>query len=83
VFNDNDKYYWLENAWIKYKGVHEYDSKEELLSDVVKKFVATIKDGNVNKTRLYQFDKPNYGINYNKYVKHCLSGISIKVFKGK
>ena len=83
VFNDNDKYYWLENAWIKYKGIHEYESKEELLNDVVKKFVATIKDGNVNKTRLYQFDKPSYGINYNKYVKHCLSGISIKVSKGK
>ena len=83
VFKDNDKYYWLENAWLKYRGIHEYESKEDLLTDVVKKFIATIKDGNINKLRLFQFDKPSFGINYVKYVKHCLTGISLNFYKSK
>jgi len=29
---------WLENAWENYKGIHEYDSNLELLTDVIKKF---------------------------------------------
>ena len=79
VFKNGNKYYWLENAWIKYRGVHEYDKKEDLLKDVIKKFVATIKDGDESKIRLYQFNKPNYGISYNKYVRNCMNGISMKV----
>ena len=83
VFKDYNKYYWLENSWIKYRGVHEYEDKEELLDDVIKKFISTIKDGDINKLRLYQFNKPNYGINYNKYVKNCLNGIGLNYFKNK
>ena len=83
VYKDMDKYYWLENTWIKYKGIHEYDDKESLLMDVVKKFIGTIKDGDERKLRLYQFNKPSYGISYNKYVRNCMNGISINIFRAK
>lgn len=82
VYKDNDKYYWLENAWLKYRGIHEYDTKEDLLKDVVRKFVSTIKDSDEKKVRLYQFVKPKVGINYDKYVKNAMSGIKISLFKG-
>lgn len=79
VFKNNEKYYWFENAWLKYKGIHEYDSKEELFSDVIKKFGAAHEIDKLEKIRLYSFDKPKAGMNYFRYTKFCTSGTAIKI----
>lgn len=79
IYKDTKKYYWLENAWLKYKGVHMYDTKEELFSDVLKKFVETIPDGEYKKVRLYMYDKPRYGMNYAKFLSTCISNRSVKI----
>lgn len=78
VYKDDNKYYWFENAWVKYKGIHEYDSKEELFKDVSYKFVNTIKDGDINRVKLYVYDKPRYGINYNKFISNIICNKCIK-----
>lgn len=79
IYKDNQKYYWLENAWVKYKGVHIYDSKEQLFLDVLTKFVATIPNGEFKKVRLYMYEKPRFGINYAKFLSNCISNRSIKI----
>ncbi len=79
IYKDSKKYYWIENAWLKYKGLHIYNSKEELFDDVLNKFVATIPDGEFKKVKLYLYEKPRYGINYTKFVSNCMSNRSIKV----
>ena len=79
IYKDNQKYYWLENAWVKYKGVHIYDSKEQLFLDVLTKFVATIPNGEFKKVRLYMYEKPRFGINYTKFLSNCISNRSIKI----
>ena len=83
LFKENDKYYWFENAWYKYKGIHEYDTKEEALLDIKKKFVATIDDYDESKFRMYEFDKPRAGINYTKYIGNAMNGIVIKLNEDK
>lgn len=35
---DNNKYFWFEWAWGKYKGIREYKTKNDLISDVINKF---------------------------------------------
>lgn len=79
IYKDSKKYYWLENAWLKYKGIHIYNKKDELLNDVLKKYVASIPNGDYRKVRLYMFEKPRYGINYARYLNHCISNRSIKI----
>ena len=73
IYKDSKKYYWLENAWVKYKGVHIYDSKDELFDDVMKKFIETIPDGDVNKLKMFMYDKPRAGINYSKLLSHFIN----------
>lgn len=73
IYKDSKKYYWLENAWVKYKGVHVYDSKDELFDDVMKKFVETIPAGDVKKLKMFMYDKPRAGINYGKLFSHFIN----------
>lgn len=79
IFKDNNKYYWFENAWFKYRGIHEYDTKEEALLDVKYKFIATLDSYTESKLRIYEFDKPRSGINYVKYIGNAMNGRVIKV----
>ncbi len=78
IYKDSRKYYWVENAWLEYKGLHIYDSKDALLNDVVKKFVNTIEDGELKKVKLYVYDKPRYGINYVRFIANCVNGKSVR-----
>ena len=79
IYKDTKKYYWIENAWLKYRGLHMYDSKDDLFDDVLGKFVDTIPNGDIKKIKMYMFDKPRAGINYSKYFTHCINGRSVKV----
>jgi len=79
VYKDSKRYYWIENAWYKYKGLHIYNNKNELLEDVAKKFVSTIAFGDVRKLKMYSYDKPKYGINYVKFMANIISGHSIRI----
>lgn len=79
LFKDNNKYYWFENAWLKYRGIHEYDTKEEALLDIKYKFIATLDSYTESKLRIYEFDKPRSGINYVKYLGNAMNGKVIKV----
>ncbi len=79
IYKDSKRYYWIENAWLKYRGLHMYDTKDDLFDDVLEKFVNTIPDGDIKKIKMYMFEKPRAGINYNKYLSHCINGRSVKV----
>ena len=82
IYKDNEKYYWLENSWYKYRGIHEYESKESAYLDIAKKFGNTIKDFKKEKLKLYEFEKPRYGSGYEKYKINAFNGKVIKLFRG-
>lgn len=50
-FETSGSYYWLENAWEQYSGLHKYKSEHDLISDVVDLFIS---NGNYsNSTKFY------------------------------
>ena len=82
IYKDNNKYYWLENAWLKYRGIHEYKTKEEAYLDIAYKFGKTIPNFKRDKLKLYEFDKPRYGISYEKYKNNAFNGHVIRLSRG-
>lgn len=74
-------YYWFEHSWEPYRGVHEYKTLNELLTDVKNKFESYIKSQNINnyKISIYQYDKPKYGLNCINFINHCESGKKINI----
>ena len=46
---------------------------ENLFKDVLSKY-AKVCDCDVKDIKLYVYDKPRYGINYSKFIRHVLAG---------
>ncbi|MDD3241401.1 MAG: GNAT family N-acetyltransferase [Bacilli bacterium] len=69
VYEENDKYYWFEHSWYDEKGIHEYNSLNELLNEIVDKHEKAhgdeIKDN--YGTTIYEYNKPNYNINCDEF----------------
>lgn len=77
----DDKYYWLEHSWEPYRGIHEYNSLNELLNDVKIKFEESIKKQNVKdyKLNIYEYNKPRYNLNCIEFMEHCEKGLKINI----
>lgn len=68
--NDN-KYYWFEHSWDKYKGIHEYNSELDLLLDIMSKFREDHTE--VSKKaplHLYEYQRPKDHIKCNEFYKY-------------
>ena len=76
TYEKNNKYYWFEHAWEKYKGIHEYSNKKELLVDIKKKFIKSELNNKVliNNLVLYEYKKPPKNLTVQQFYKHCESG---------
>ena len=72
IYKDDKYYYWYEYSWLKYRGVHRYNNKENLFKDILSKYAKVI-DVDVRDLKLYAYEKPKYGINYNKFIKHVIA----------
>lgn len=46
-YETNNKVYVIESSWESNRGIHEYDTKEEMLEDYIMKF---IESNNANET---------------------------------
>lgn len=73
IFEKDNKYYWLENSWKRFKGIHGYNSKSELMNDVKNKFIKYELD-NINNIEIHKYNKPKYNITLEQYNNHCLNG---------
>lgn len=90
VYHDNDKcpthtfltyekekkYFWFENSWEHFRGIHKYKSKKDLLLDVKNKFIKDELNNNYKEKNLYlyEYKKPKWGISIPEFYKHCESG---------
>lgn len=79
IYEEKNKYYWFEHSWEIYKGIHEYNSKDELLRDVRDKFIKIEISSQYDSKNLciYKYNKPKYGISCIEFYKHCESGENI------
>ena len=71
TFENENKYYWFEHSWDKYKGIHEYNSELNLLSDVINKFQKDHPEVRENAPLyLYDYQKPKEHIKCNEFYKY-------------
>lgn len=81
TFKSNNKYYWFEHAWKKFRGIHKYSSLKELLIDVKDKFIKYELDNNciIENLILREYQRPNYHISLADFFKHCELGQVIDI----
>lgn len=81
TFEKDNKYYWFEHSWERFRGIHEYNSNQELLFDIKDKFVKYEIDNDYNESNivLYEYSKPTYHISVQEFYKYCESGIKINI----
>lgn len=71
LYNKGNKWYWFEYAWQVYRGIHEYESVEQALKDVLGKFTA-FYGRQLNQVRVYEFPKLSRRVNTFEFVEHCI-----------
>ena len=83
TFEKNNKYYWFEHAWEKFRGIHEYNTQKELLIDIKDKFIKYELNNNYIKENiiLREYKKPKYHITVQEFYKHCENGTYIDLKK--
>ena len=77
LFEQKNKWFWFEYSWGIYRGIWEYNSREEALRDIYKKY----SDFYQNKLNIdiYKFDEVNKRLNSFEFVEHCHNGEMIKL----
>lgn len=79
TFEKNNKYYWFEHSWERFKGIHEYKSLKKLLFDIRNKFIKYELDNDYVKENLvlHEYKKPKYHISVQEFYNHCDYGTYI------
>ena len=72
IYKENNKYYWFENAWYDERGIHEYNTYEELIKDIKNKFIIQneITEEEKEKIEIYEAIKYPYHISYEEMDKY-------------
>lgn len=81
TYQKGNKYYWFEHAWNEFKGIHEYETMDELIQDVKDKFVLKVVKNELDMEKLhcYVYDKPKVELSVDEFYEHCKSGEEIKL----
>lgn len=81
VYEENEKFYWFEHAWIPYKGIHEFMSLYDLLKDINDKFQKynKLRNMDVDYLCIYKYKKPKYHISLKDFYKHCENGENVLI----
>lgn len=82
VIEDNNKYYWLEHSWSLYKGIYEYNTLNELFSDVIVKFKNSMVKEQVADCdiAIYKYKRPKYGLNCIEFMNYCENGEKMDIY---
>lgn len=79
TFEKDNKYYWFEHSWERFRGIHEYKSLKELLFDIKDKFIKYELDNDfvLENLVLHEYKKPKYNISVQEFYNHCDYGTYI------
>lgn len=79
VINCNDKWYWFEASWANKRGIHEFDSLEDILEYFRNNFTDFSRtEYNPDDLEFYEYNKVNSGVDAVGFFKHCLSSKKIE-----
>lgn len=81
VFEVLGNYYWFEHAWQDYLGIHEYQSLNDLLCDVKKKFINSydVVSDYFGSVFLYKYKRPKFHITCNQFYDYLKTQKLIKI----
>lgn len=81
VYEENDKFYWFENAWENYRGIHEYLSLYDLLTSIKEYFLHfnNIKCFDNDYLCIYKYKKPKFHITLKELYRHYENGENILI----
>ncbi len=79
VYEENEKFYWLEASWDKNRGIHEFMSLYDLLTTVRSEFIKfhNIKFMDMDYLCVYKYKKPKFHIGLKEFYKHCENGENV------
>jgi len=83
TFNENDKWYWFENSDGSNRGIHEFNSLNELLDYQLARYRLflknnfNIKEEEINKIKLFVYYEPKYHSTADEYIDNIINGINI------
>lgn len=66
IYKDKGKYYWFENAWYNERGIHKYNSYEELINDIKTKFIIqeSISSNLIGEIKIFEPPQYPYHLSY-------------------
>ena len=73
MFEKDNKYYWFEHSWEKFRGIHNYDCIEELLLDVRDKFIND-NECEMSNVFVYEYKRAKYHIGAHDFFEYCNNG---------
>lgn len=82
IYKDNDNWCWFENADFNNRGIHIFNTLEELLDcqyNIYVEFLKTfnITDDEIEKIIITEFDKPKGHISASEYLDHVIDSQEI------
>lgn len=78
IFRQNNNWYWFEYSWFYHRGIWKYNSQQEALRDILKKF-EEFYDGKLIDIGIYRTEKVTKRLNAYEFVEHCLAGEKIEI----
>ena len=76
TYKKNNKYYWFDHSWERFKGIYEYNNEKDLLLEVRDKFINYELNNQYENENLvlHEYKKPKYHISVQEFYTHCDSG---------
>ena len=82
IYKEKDNWYWFENADYNNRGIHKFNTLEELLEYQYNKYVEFLKTFNITdqeleKIIITEFEKPKEHISAEEYLNHVVGSKQI------
>lgn len=79
TYEENNKFYWFENSWDEYRGLHKYSTLKGLLRDVKMKFIKSNKTNENAFTFIYEYEKPKQHLSCSEMYKYMETQKLVKI----
>jgi hypothetical protein len=71
IYKNNNQLYYFENSYEKYRGIHKFDSEEEVINYVINNMREEQSDNGYTITQI--IDEPHYGCSCIEFMDFCLN----------
>lgn len=85
AFKEHEKWYWFEHCDKANRGIHEYESLGDLITDQMSKHVSLTEKFNpldediLNQLHIFEYKTPTYGINTKEFQSFVLSSYDVPI----